>query len=460
MAVHNLPWATERNERVAERLGRYSAVPKTESGIVVEGVLKRSIGLTLEASGCQMPIGGHCRVEVEGGSFIEAEVVGFDGNRSFLMPTGDMTGMKANARVLPDRRSGEVAVGDGLLGRVFDGSGQPLDGLPSPRTDRRVSLMGGLINPLEREPITEPLDVGVRAINGLLTVGRGQRIGLFAGSGVGKSSLLGMMTRHTNAEVVVVAMIGERGREVREFVQETLGPEGMQRAVVIATPADRSPLMRVHAAWRATAIAEHFRSRGKHVLLLMDSLTRFAQAQREIGLAVGEPPTTRGYPPSVFARLPMLVERAGNGAKGAGSITAVYTVLTEGDDPNDPVADTARAILDGHVVLSRNIAETGRYPAIDIEASVSRVARQVTSGDYQTLCNEFRQLYSAYQRQIDLIRIGAYQRGSDPVTDRAVDRWSAIFEYLRQSPDEGTSLPESMQALVQVLGLNTEQTNA
>lgn len=453
--VHHMPLHAERNERVAARLGRYKAVPKSESGIVVEGVLKRSVGLTLEAAGCQMPIGGHCRIEINDGEFVEAEVVGFDANRTYLMPTGDMTGLKANARVLPDRRSGEVAVGDGLLGRVFDGAGAPLDGGETPRSDRRVPLIGQLLNPLARDPITEPLDVGVRAINALLTVGRGQRIGLFAGSGVGKSSLLGMMTRHTAADVVVVAMIGERGREVREFVQNTLGEHDMQRAVVIATPADRSPLMRVHAAWRATAIAEYFRDRGRHVLLLMDSLTRFAQAQREIGLAVGEPPTTRGYPPSVFARLPMLVERAGNGGHQGGSITAVYTVLTEADDPNDPVSDTARAILDGHVVLSRSIAESGRYPAIDIEASISRVAREVTDRGVQANALAFRQLVSAYQRQIDLIRIGAYQRGSDPLTDQAIARWPALTAFLAQSPEEGADLQASFAAMAEAIG-NTD----
>ncbi|MFO1435250.1 MAG: FliI/YscN family ATPase, partial [Gammaproteobacteria bacterium] len=314
---------------------------------VVEGKLTRMVGLTLEAVGCQAAIGDRCRVASRSGEPVDAEVVGFAGDRLFLMPTGSPHGLAPSARVVPIGRAGDVAVGDHLLGRVINGSGQPLDGFPMPRAEQRVPLHGTLINPLARTPIRQPLDVGVRAINALLSVGNGQRLGLFAQAGVGKSILLGMMTRYTSADVIVVGLIGERGREVKEFIEESLGEEGLKRAVVVATPADMPPLMRVHGASVATAIAEYFRDRGKRVLLLMDSLTRYAQALREIALTIGEPPATRGFPPSVFARLPALVERAGTGPAGAGSITAFYTVLTDGEDNNDPVADAARAILDG-----------------------------------------------------------------------------------------------------------------
>jgi flagellum-specific ATP synthase len=289
--------------------------------------------------------------------------------------------------------------------------------------------------------------VGVRAINALFTVGRGQRLGLFSGSGVGKSTLLGMMTRYTEADVVVVGLIGERGREVRDFVERTLGEQGLARAVVVAAPADTPPLSRLHGALRATAIAEYFRDQGRDVLLLMDSLTRFAQAQREIGLSVGEPPATRGYPPSVFARLPQLVERAGNGAAGQGSITAFYTVLTEGDDPNDPVADAARAILDGHIQLSRAVAEGGRYPAIDVEASVSRAAYELMTPAHREQARRFRQLYSSYASHRDLIAIGAYQKGADPRVDEAIELWPRLTEFLRQDANVAAGRAASLDAL-------------
>ena len=413
----------------------------------VEGVLRRVVGLTLEAVGCPVQIGGRCRVQASDGTVQEAEVVGFSGDRVFLMPAGEMHGLLPNARVIPISHAAEVAVGDALFGRVLDGEGQPLDGKPAPRCTDRVRLNGTPINPLSRAPIREPLDVGVRAINSLLSVGRGQRIGLFAGTGVGKSTLLGMMTRYTNADVIVVGLIGERGREVREFIDNSLGPEGMRRAVVVATPSDRSPLMRLRGASLATAIAEYFRDQGKNVLLLMDSLTRFAQAQREIGLAVGEPPTTRGYPPSVFARLPQLVERAGNGLEGTGSITAFYTVLTEGDDPNDPIADTVRGLLDGHILLSRSIADSGIYPAVDIEASISRVVNEITSPAHQVLTRRFRQTFSAYQRNRDLINIGAYQKGSDARVDAAIALWPRIEEFLKQDVRQPADFANSLDAL-------------
>jgi flagellum-specific ATP synthase len=307
------------------------------------------------------------------------------------------------------------------------------------------------MNPLGRAPVTEPLDVGVRALNGLVTVGRGQRMGLFAGSGVGKSVLLGMMTRFTEADVIVVGLIGERGREVADFVQRTLGSEGRARAVVVAAPADSPPLMRVHGALRATAIAEYFRDRGKRVLLLMDSLTRFAQAQREIALAIGEPPATKGYTPSVFARLPQLVERAGNCDRGPGSITAFYTVLVEGDDQNDPIADAARAILDGHVVLSRRIAERGRYPAIDVEGSVSRVMNDIVDEEQLSLARAFRVQQATWSEHADLVTIGAYQRGSDPRVDQAIALQPELEDYVAQGIGESASLAESLEGLRRIL---------
>ncbi|ROR34932.1 flagellar protein export ATPase FliI [Inmirania thermothiophila] len=419
---------------------------------VVEGRLTRMVGLTLEAVGCQAPVGGRCRVVGPGGE-VEAEVVGFAGERLFLMPTGELTGLVPGARVIPQQGGAEVAVGEGLLGRVVDGAGRPLDGRGPLRVEAHRPLTGRPFNPMLRRPIREPLDVGVRAINALLTVGRGQRMGLFAGSGVGKSVLLGMMTRYTEADVIVVGLIGERGREVREFVQNILGEEGLRRAVVVATPADHPPLMRLHGAMLATTIAEYFRDRGRQVLLLMDSLTRFAQAQREIALAIGEPPATKGYPPSVFARLPQLVERAGNAEDGGGSITAFYTVLAEGDDQNDPIADAARAILDGHVVLSRELADAGHYPAIDVEASVSRAMMEITGAEHQRAARRFRQLFSTYRQHRDLISVGAYQHGSDPRVDEAIDYYPRLMAFLRQDMGERVTWAESVAALEALVGV-------
>jgi flagellum-specific ATP synthase len=448
-------WQAARDARLQTSLDEAAVRLPAARGPIAEGVLKRVVGLTLEAVGCEVQIGGRCRVAGADGQLHEAEVVGFSGERIFLMPSGDMHGLVPNARVVPVRHAPEVAVGDALLGRVLGGEGEPLDGLPRPRCEHRVRLNGVPINPLLRAPITEPLDVGVRAINALLTVGRGQRLGLFAGTGVGKSTLLGMMTRYTNADVIVVGLIGERGREVRDFIDKSLGPEGMRRAVVVATPSDRSPLLRLRGAALATSIAEYFRDQGRHVLLLMDSLTRYAQAQREIGLAVGEPPATRGYPPSVFAKLPQLVERAGNGVDGRGSITAFYTVLTEGDDPNDPIADTARGILDGHFQMSRAIADAGIYPAVDIESSISRVANEITTMPQQKLARHFRQLFSAYQRNRDLISIGAYQKGSDVRVDTAINLWPRMEEFLRQDVREPADFGGSLRALDVLLSTKT-----
>jgi flagellum-specific ATP synthase len=418
----------------------------------VEGVLSRMVGMTLEATGCEAAVGSRCLIDGRLGQTIEAEVVGFSGERLFLMPTGDMRGLMPGARVRPAASVSEVHVGNELLGRVLDGTGRPLDGLGPVHCRETQPLMGQPLNPLKRWAIREPLDVGIRTLNGLLSIGRGQRIGLFAGSGVGKSVLLGMMTRYTEADVIVVGLIGERGREVQEFVANTLGPDGLKRAVVVATPADTPPLMRLHGAWVAHAIAEHFRDRGMKVLLLLDSLTRFAQAQREIALAIGEPPATKGYPPSVFARLPQLVERAGNSDRGPGSITAFYTVLAEGDDQQDPIADAARAILDGHIVLSRGLAEGGIYPAIDVEQSISRAMHLIADRELMDLAVRFRQVYALYQHNRDLVSVGAYRRGTDPRIDHAIEMWPKLLEFLRQDMYEAVDIRSARDQLRLLLG--------
>jgi flagellum-specific ATP synthase len=417
--------------------------------LIVEGRLTRMAGLTLEAVGCQAAVGTRCLISAPHHT-VEAEVVGFAQDKLFLMATGDMRGLMPNARVIPSGKSYEVAVGKALLGRVLNGHGKPLDGKGAPRAEAHVPLAGRLINPLLRRPISEPLDVGVRSINTLLTVGRGQRMGLFAGSGVGKSVLLGMMTRYTTADVIVVGLIGERGREVKEFIEHNLGAEGLRRAVVVAVPADHPPLLRLQGAALATAIAEYFRDRGLQVLLLMDSLTRYAQAQREIALAIGEPPATKGYPPSVFAMLPQLVERAGN-SDHAGSITAFYTVLAEGDDHNDPIADAARAILDGHIVLARRLADAGHYPAVDVETSVSRAMNDITSSTQQELARRFKQLHATYRENYDLINVGAYVPGSDARVDEAIAMHPRLLDFLKQDMRQRVPLADGVRDLDRLL---------
>jgi flagellum-specific ATP synthase len=335
---------------------------------------------------------------------------------------------------------------------VVDGAGRPLDGLGPLDAEDMAPINARPVNPLDRAPITETLDVGVRAINSMLTVGRGQRLGLFAGTGVGKSVLLGMIARYTTADVIVVGLIGERGREVKEFIEQILGPEGRARSAVVAAPADSPPLMRLQGAAYATAIAEHFRDQGKNVLLIMDSLTRYAMAQREIALAIGEPPATKGYPPSVFAKLPVLVERAGNGLEGGGSITAFYTVLSEGDDQQDPIADAARGILDGHIVLNRHLAEAGHYPAIDIEQSISRAMHGITSAAHQQAARKLKQLYSRYERSRDLISVGAYVSGSDPVLDQAIALHEKIEAFLCQEIHDKEDMLQSLGQLTSLFG--------
>ena len=436
MSLKSIRWLKEH--------GEYQCQP------LVSGQLTRMVGLTMEAVGCKVKVGDRCWVE-QGRDHIEAEVVGFDRDRFFLMPIEPVQGLSPGAKVTPILDGDQIPAGYGLFGRVLNGAGQPLDGLGDIVSNEFISLEGKIINPMKRAPIRETMDVGIRAINALLTVGRGQRMGLFAGSGVGKSVLLGMMTRFTSADIVVVGLVGERGREVQEFIQDILGEEGLKRAVVVASPADDSPIMRMRAASLSTAIAEYFRDEGKDVLLLMDSLTRYGQAQREIALAVGEPPATKGYPPSVFAKIPKLVERTGNGPPGGGSITAFYTVLTEGDDLQDPIADSARAILDGHVVLSRRLAEEGQYPAIDIEASISRAMPQIVESATLKSAQKFKYLYSLYQQNKDLISVGAYNPGSNPELDLAVRLNPVMKAYLAQDLNQAISINESMEGLNMIL---------
>ena len=434
------------------------------------GTLTRLTGLVLEASGLRVPVGGQCHLQMPGSDPVLAEVVGFAGDKAFLMPAGDIQGLSCGATVtpaqpfipplrlgdtqVPDMTAGvlRLPIGQGLLGRVVDSQGIPLDHGGALQQVQAQELEREPLNAMERAPVRESLDTGVRAINSLLTVGRGQRLGLFAGSGVGKSVLLGMMARYTEADVIVVGLIGERGREVKEFVEDILGAQDRSRAVVVAAPADASPLLRMQGATYATAIAEYFRDQGYNVLLLMDSLTRYAQAQREIALAIGEPPATKGYPPSCFAKLPALVERSGNGLNGVGSITAFYTVLSEGDDQQDPIADASRAILDGHFVLSRALAEEGHYPAIDIEQSASRVMHNVISREHFELARRFRAVYSRYQKSKDLIQVGAYVNGSDPQVDEAIRLQPAMRQFLQQTMFESASMQESVDAMAQVLG--------
>ena len=436
----------------------------------VRGTLTRLAGLVLEAVGLRVPVGSQCWIANGGKSPVLAEVVGFSNDRAFLMPAGDTHGLASGASVTPlppyrtiprigqvnkppspnDRGVLRLPLGGGLLGRVVDPQGQPMDHMgPLAQVDVQA-LDRSPLNAMDRDPVREPLDTGVRAINALLTVGRGQRIGLFAGSGVGKSVLLGMMARYTKADVIVVGLIGERGREVKEFIEDILGPEGRQRSVVVAAPADAPPLLRMQGASYATAIAERFRDDGLHVLLLMDSLTRYAMAQREIALAIGEPPATKGYPPSCFAKLPQLVERSGNGRPGQGSITAFYTVLSEGDDQQDPIADAARGILDGHIVLSRELAESGHYPAIDIERSISRVMNNVVPREHIAAARQMRKLLSKLSKARDLIQLGAYVPGHDAELDAAVKSQPAMMALLQQDTHARAQLRDSVAMLRQI----------
>lgn len=414
------------------------------------GVLSRVTGMLLSARGIRAPLGAYCEVMAEEGEPVICEVVGFKDQDVMLMPLGSVQGLLPGAAVGVLTHTARVGVSTQMLGRVIDGMGQPFDGGPPIIPEVFVPLRGERKNPLERAPIQAPLDVGIRSINTFLTVGQGQRIGLIAGSGVGKSVLLGMMTRFTQADVIVIGMIGERGREVLDFVHETLGPEGIKRAVVVASPGDCSPVIRLRATHLTCAIAEYFRDRGKNVLLLLDSMTRVAHAQREVGLAVGEPPTTKGYTPSVFSLINEIIERAGSLASG-GSITGFYTVLAEGDDHSDPIVDGARAILDGHVMLSRELAAMGQYPAIDISQSISRLANRLIGTDQRNLITRYRRLLSTYEDNRDLVSVGAYREGADPELDEAIRRRTAMREFLMQDLDEQVTLPQAFNQLATVM---------
>ncbi|MBX6423054.1 FliI/YscN family ATPase [Thermosulfurimonas sp. F29] len=429
-------------------LERYRLVLEGVKPIKVCGHVKQVVGLVVEAEGPPLRVGDLCRIETSSGEIL-AEVSGFRDERLLLLPLGSPIGIEPGNRVYACERA-EARVGRELLGRVINALGEALDGKPLPYLPETYPLYNEPLKPFERARITEPLDVGIRAINALLTVGKGQRIAIMAGSGVGKSTLLGMMARHTRADVNVIALIGERGREVREFIERDLGEEGLRRSVVVVATADEPPPLRMRGAYYATAIAEYFRDQGLDVLFMMDSLTRFCMAGREVGLSVGEPPTARGYTPSVFAQLPRLLERMGPRTEG-GSITGIYTVLVEGDDFTEPVADAVRAIADGHIVLSRELAQEGHYPAIDVLASVSRLMRDLAEREHYKAAQELVKLLAVYRRAEDLINIGAYVRGSNPEIDRALEKIEAVKAFLRQEVEERAGFEESIRALKEAI---------
>lgn len=435
---------TDLSKRISLAASSIPDIPRES----VHGRLVRVSGLILEVVGCELYIGQRCYIQTFNDQEIMAEVVGFHRDTSYLMPYRQVSGLKSGARVRPENSSHGIPVEGELQGRIFDGLMEPLDDMPK-LVGKRISIESEPLNPIKRTPVRQPLDVGVRAINALLTPGKGQRLGLFAGAGLGKSVLMGMITRYTSATRIIVGLIGERGREVREFIEEALGEEGLKRAVVVAAPADQSPLMRIKAAETCHRLAEYYRDQGEDVLLLMDSLTRYAQACREMALSLGEPPATKGYPPSVFASLTKLAERSGNG-HGSGSMTAIYTVLAEGDDFHDPIADAAKAILDGHVMLSRELAEEGHYPAIDINASISRVMSSVVSQDHEKAASFLRKMLSKYNTVKELIPLGGYQPGRDPDTDKSIRMYQKIATFLQQGMYEQCSLDESIQGLIEV----------
>jgi flagellum-specific ATP synthase len=433
-------------DEVQRSLPKLRAPDPTRSGTLV-----RLVGLTLETRGIMAPLGACCEVVGQSGHRVEAEVVGFNDKTLFLMPFTDPVGVGPGDTVRVISNAAQVRLGNALLGRVIDGRGQLLDGKPLPELPDQLSLLGCPLNPMERGPINTVLDVGVKAINGVLTIGRGQRIGLVAGSGVGKSVLLGMLTRFTKADVVVIGLIGERGREVQAFISESLGAEGLAKSVVVAAPANVSPVLRLKATHMTHVIAEYFRDQGKNVLMLCDSLTRVAHAQREIGLAIGEPPTAKGYPPSVFALLPNLIERGGVGRHGHGSITAMYTVLAEGDDGNDPIVDISRASLDGQVMLSRRLADQAHYPAIDLNGSISRVMQTLVSPEELKMSNKLRRLWAVYEQNADLVQVGAYEAGTNPELDDAIRLRAQMVTFLQQDMHLGEDYQVTRSQLKQLL---------
>lgn len=414
----------------------------------LEGRIVRTVGMTAAAAGFPAPVGALVEIQRHGAGPLEAEVIGFHDELTLLFPYDEMAGIRQGDRVRLKRTKNWLRVGEPLLGRVIDARGRVIDGKPQPMLSERAPLERRPPNPIDRPRISASLSTGVRVIDGLLTCGQGQRMGIFAGSGVGKSVLLGMMAKYTSADVNVIALIGERGREVNEFLERDLGPEGLARSVVVTATSDEPALLRVRAAFAATAVAEWFRDRGKNVLLVMDSLTRFALAQREIGLAAGEPPTTRGFPPSVFAMLPKLVERAGRTHEG--SITAFYSVLVDGDDENEPIADCVRGLIDGHTWLSRKIASRNHYPAVDVLPSLSRLMSEVASPEHREAAGIVRELLATYRENEDLISIGAYRRGTNPTIDLAIDVQDVLNQFLRQRVDEASSVDEAARLLEQI----------
>ena len=436
-------------------LRRLEVALKAIDPMPLQGRVLRATGLLVEATLPRVPLGTACEIKVSPGHCVTAEVVGFTGASALLMPFGEMQGICEGCSVVPRESASDVPVGAALLGRVVDSAMRPLDELGPVVLERRASLNGKPPAAMSRRRITRPMALGLKSLDTLLTLGEGQRLGVLAGPGVGKSVLLGMVARHASADVVVVGLVGERGREVREFVERDLGPEGLRRSIVVVATADEPPLVRVRAAMAATAVAEHFRAQGKKVLLLVDSLSRICMAQREIGLAAGEPPTSKGYPPSVFALMPRLVERAGNDA-GAGSITALYTVLAEGDDLTDPVVDAAKAILDGHVVLSRKLAGAGHFPAVDVLSSVSRVMSDVATPEHREVARAAREVLAAYREAADLVEVGAYLHGSNPRVDHALRCINALNTFLRQAPEEHFTLSQSLEQLGRIVAAPME----
>lgn len=434
------------------RLERFYRVLEEMDTVPLNGRVSRVVGLLVEGRGPGATVGSQCQIfpKEHGSNPVMAEVVGFRGGDVLLMPYGDTRGIGPGCRIIACREPPGCRVGEELLGRVLSGLGEPMDGRGPIMARNWYPLSGFPPHPLRRERIREPLDLGIRAINGLLTCGKGQRLGIFAGSGVGKTTLLGMMARFTRADVNVIALIGERGREVREFIERDLREEGLRRSVVVVATSDQPPLVRMRGAFLATAIAEYFRDQGMDVLLLMDSLTRFAMAQREVGLSAGEPPTTKGYPPSVFAMIPKLLERAGAGERG-GSITGLYAVLVESDDFNEPISDAVRSVLDGHIELSRELATRAHYPAVDVLRSVSRVMRDVVSPDHRDLASMFLRLLAVYRRAEDLIQLGAYAKGSDPQVDLALSCINGLEEFLKQSIEERATLEDTVERLRSVV---------
>ncbi len=415
----------------------------------IEGKVVKVIGLIAEGQGIGLSIGSLCSIINENEDSILAEVVGFKDDRVLLMPYGNTSGIRPGSRISLIDKNPKVEVGDELLGRIIDGMGNPIDDLGPIELSTSYPIYGSVINPMKREPINEMMDVGVASINMMSPLGKGQRVAILAGSGVGKSVLMGMMSKHTAADVTVIGLIGERGREVKEFVENNLGPGGLKNSVVVAATSDNPPLVRIRGAYLSTAIAEYFRDQGKDVLLIIDSITRFAMSSRDVGLAVGEPPTTKGYTPSFFAKIPVLLERAGN-VEGKGSITGIYTVLVEGDDLNDPVGDTVRSIVDGHIILSRKLATRGHYPAIDVLESVSRVVNDVSNDKHLELRDKTIKLLSAYRESEDMITIGAYVDGSDPLIDRAILNMPKIDDFLRQKINEKITYNEGFEKLKKV----------